>query len=117
MIRISGVDIPDRKKIFIAITYIFGIGSSIANIILEKSSIDKNKMACDLTDHEVSQIRSAMDTIKVEGDLRKYISMNIKRLIDINCYRGIRHRKGLTVRGQSTHSNAKTCKKRKLYKI
>ena len=117
MIRISGIDIPDKKKILISITYIFGIGIKTARNILEGSLIDVNKLTCNLDDSEISKIRHTLESMRIEGDLKKSISMDIKRLIDIRCYRGLRHRKGLTVRGQKTHSNAKSCRKRKLYKI
>ena len=114
MIRIAGVDIPSNKKVKIALTYIFGIGLNKANKIILQTNIDSNKKAGKLTDGEISKIREViLNSFKIEGDLKKIVSMNIKRLVDINCYRGIRHRKNLTVRGQRTHSNAKSCRKRK----
>lgn len=118
MIRIFGVDIPNQKKIYISMTYIFGIGISTSIKILKKSSISIYKQSNTLTDEEIARIRSNLEkTIKIEGDLRKTISMNIKRLVDIRCYKGIRHKKRLPVRGQRTHSNAKSCKRRPLYKF
>lgn len=118
MIRLFGVDIPDGKKIYISMTYIFGIGVNTSKKILIKSNINENKLSSSLTDEEIARIRIILEkNTKIEGDLRQNISMNIKRLIDLRCYRGIRHKKGLTVRGQRTHSNAKTCRKRKLYKV
>ncbi len=111
MPRIAGVNIPENKRIEIALTYIFGIGRSKSNKILEKAGIDKNKKAKDLTPEELNKLRKIIETEeKVEGELRKEIQMNIKRLIDIGCYRGIRHKLGLPVRGQRTHTNARTRK-------
>ena len=111
MARISGVNIPTNKKIHIALTYIFGIGSKIALDICNKASIDKTKRVNELKDDEVNKIRELVDSnYSVEGDLRRKISMDIKRLTDLGCYRGMRHRKKLPVRGQRTHTNARTRK-------
>jgi len=113
MARISGVDLPN-KRIEIALTYIFGIGRSRSNLILAKANIDKNKRANDLTDAEVGNLKTIIEqSFQVEGDLRSKIALDIKRLMDIGCYRGLRHRKGLPVRGQRTKTNAKTRKKRR----
>ena len=111
MARISGVNIPTNKKIQIALTYIFGIGPKIAKDICDNASIDKAKRVNELNDEEVTKIRELVETkYSVEGDLRRKISMNIKRLTDLGCYRGLRHRKKLPVRGQRTHTNARTRK-------
>src|SRR6266516_4156221 len=111
MARISGVDLPREKKVEIGLSYIFGIGRSRARRILEKSGVDANLRVRDLTDSDVTKLRSVIDRdYKVEGALRTEVSMNIKRLMDIGSYRGIRHRKGLPVRGQRTHTNARTKK-------
>jgi small subunit ribosomal protein S13 len=111
MARISGVDLPREKKIEIGLTYIFGIGRSRARKILEKSGVDVNLRVRDLTDSDVTKLRQVIDRdFKVEGALRTEVSMNIKRLMDIGSYRGIRHRRGLPVRGQRTHTNARTKK-------
>lgn len=111
MARIAGVNIPTQKRIEIALTYIFGIGPQISRQILEKTGIDFNKRVHALTDQEILKIREAIDqNHKVEGDLRREVSMNIKRLTDLGCYRGLRHRKKLPVRGQRTHTNARTRK-------
>ena len=111
MARISGVNIPTNKKIHIALTYIFGIGQKIALDICNKASIDKIKRVNELNDNEVNKIRELVDSnYSVEGDLRRKISMDIKRLTDLGCYRGMRHRKKLPVRGQRTHTNARTRK-------
>ncbi|AZN38404.1 30S ribosomal protein S13 [Paenibacillus albus] len=111
MARISGVDLPRDKRVVIALTYIFGIGRTTANKILEATGINENTRVRDLTEDEVSQLRETIDkTVKVEGDLRREISLNIKRLIEIGCYRGVRHRRGLPVRGQRTKTNARTRK-------
>jgi len=112
MARISGVDLPNNKRIEYALTYIFGIGLTTAKRIVAESKIDPDRRVKDLTEDEVSAIRKVIDaTTKVEGDLRSEQAMNIKRLMDIGCYRGIRHRRGLPVRGQNTKNNAKTRKK------
>jgi len=114
MARIAGVDIPDKKRGEIALTYIFGIGRSAAQKILTKAEVNWDKKAQDWTDDEQNSIRTVIgDTIKVEGELRSEIQMNIKRLQDIGTYRGIRHRIGLPVRGQGTKNNARTRKGRK----
>jgi small subunit ribosomal protein S13 len=118
MIRLFGIDIPNKKKIHISLTYIFGIGLATAKNILKMSNIDLNKTSSTLTDEEIARIRLNIEkTVKIEGDLRKYISMNVKRLIDIHCYKGIRHKKRLPLRGQRTHSNAKSCKRRSIMNI
>jgi small subunit ribosomal protein S13 len=109
--RIAGVDLPRAKRIEIALTYIYGIGRSTSQKILSKAGIDWNKKSDDLSPEEVNRIRKIIDeTHKVEGDLRRDISMNIKRLMEAGAYRGFRHRKGLPVRGQRTHTNARTRK-------
>jgi small subunit ribosomal protein S13 len=111
MARISGVDLPREKKVEIGLTYIYGIGRSRARKILEKSGVDVNLRVRDLTDSDVTKLRQVIDRdFKTEGALRTEISMNIKRLMDIGSYRGIRHRRGLPVRGQRTHTNARTKK-------
>ncbi len=111
MARIAGVDIPRDKRIEIALTYIFGIGRQTSNEILTEAAIDPNKRTNALTEEEVAKIREIIERQhKVEGDLRKEISISIKRLMDIGCYRGLRHRKGLPVRGQRTRTNARTRK-------
>lgn len=109
MARIAGVDLPRRKRIDIALTYIFGIGRSLAREIVEKAEVDGSNKVDELTEGEIRSIRDVIDNdYKVEGDLRREIQMNIKRLKDLGCYRGIRHRKGLPVRGQRTRTNART---------
>ena len=109
MARIAGVDIPDKKRGEIALTYIYGIGLSTSNKILSKAGIDKNLYVEKWDDDQVSKIRSIIsDNFKIEGELRSETQMNIKRLMDIGCYRGIRHRGGLPVRGQRTRTNART---------
>ncbi|WP_428247023.1 30S ribosomal protein S13 [Ferrovibrio sp.] len=111
MARIAGVNIPTNKRVEIALTYIYGIGRVKAKEICEKVSIPAERRVNQLTDAEVLQIREAIDReYKVEGDLRRQIAMDIKRLMDLGCYRGLRHRKGLPVRGQRTHTNARTRK-------
>ncbi len=113
-VRIVGVDIPQNKRGAIALTYIFGIGRSAALTILEKAGVDANIKVKDWTDAQAAAVREVIQTnYKVEGDLRSEIQLNIKRLMDIGCYRGIRHRIGLPVRGQSTKNNARTRKGRK----
>ena len=109
-IRIVGVDLPQNKRAEIALTYIFGIGRSSSNAILKKAGIDKDTKVKDLTEEEVGQIRTIVDEYKIEGELRKEIRLNIKRLMDIKSYRGLRHRNGLPVRGQKTKTNARTRK-------
>ncbi len=111
MARIAGVDLPRRKHIQIALTYIYGIGRSSARKICEKVKVEPTRKAEELTDAEVKNIRDLInDEYHVEGDLRREISMNIKRLMDLGCYRGLRHRRGLPCRGQRTHTNARTRK-------
>ncbi|WP_088834978.1 30S ribosomal protein S13 [Paenibacillus tyrfis] len=111
MARIAGVDLPRDKRVVIALTYIFGIGNTTAQKIVAQTGINADTRVRDLTEDEVSKIREAIDkTLKVEGDLRREISLNIKRLIEIGCYRGVRHRRGLPVRGQRTKTNARTRK-------
>ncbi len=111
MARIAGVNIPTQKKVWIALTYIYGIGKHQSVNIIQKAGVDGEKRVHSLTDQEVLKIREVIDaTHKVEGDLRREVSMNIKRLMDLGCYRGLRHRKGLPVRGQRTHTNARTRK-------
>ena len=111
MARISGVDLPREKRVEIGLTYIYGIGRSKSNEILAKANVNPDTRVRDLTDEEVSRIRDVIEaTALVEGDLRREIAMNIKRLQEIGCYRGIRHRKGLPVRGQRTKTNARTRK-------
>lgn len=111
MARIAGVDLPREKRVEIGLTYIFGLGRSKANEILKKTAINPDTRVRDLTDDEVSRLREIIDKeYKVEGDLRREVSLNIKRLIEIGCYRGRRHRQGLPVRGQRTKTNARTRK-------
>jgi small subunit ribosomal protein S13 len=109
--RIAGVNIPTNKRVEIALTYIHGIGPTKAKEITAKLGLEPQRRVQDLTDQEVLQIREAIDaSYTVEGDLRRQVAMNIKRLMDLACYRGLRHRKGLPVRGQRTHTNARTRK-------
>jgi small subunit ribosomal protein S13 len=109
--RISGVDIPNNKRSDIALTYIFGVGRKSATDICKKANIDPAKKAGDLTDEEIGKLRRVIESgYQVEGDLRAQVGMNIKRLVDIGSYRGLRHRKGLPVRGQRTKTNARTRK-------
>ena len=111
MARIAGVDLPRRKRIEIGLTYIYGIGRSTSSKILEQLKIDPGTSTDDLTDAEINSIRKVIDgQVKVEGELRTEISMNIKRLMDLGCYRGLRHRRGLPVHGQRTSTNARTRK-------
>lgn len=111
MARIAGVNIPTQKKVFVALTYIYGIGENRAQQIMEATGIDMAKRVHELTDQEILKIREVIDkNYNVEGDLRREVSMNIKRVMDLGCYRGLRHRKGLPVRGQRTHTNARTRK-------
>ena len=111
MARIAGIDLPREKRVEIGLTYIYGIGRTSATRILAEAKVDPDTRCKDLTDEEVGRIRDVIDeTQLVEGDLRREIAMNIKRLQEIGCYRGIRHRKGLPVRGQKTKTNARTCK-------
>ena len=112
MARIAGVDLPREKRVEIGLTYIYGIGRVTSNRILAEAQVNPDTRVRDLTDEEVAKIRDVIenDNILVEGDLRRDIAMNIKRLKEIGCYRGIRHRKSLPVRGQKTKTNARTCK-------
>ena len=111
MARIAGVDLPRDKRVEIGLTYIYGIGRTTSNKLLEKTGVNPDTRVRDLTDAEVNKLREAIEeTCIVEGDLRREIAMNIKRLQEIGCYRGIRHRKGLPVRGQNTKTNARTRK-------
>lgn len=111
MARIAGVDIPDKKRGAIALTYIYGIGRNSALVILEKAGIDSNKKVSEWTEDEANSVRNVITTeVKVEGVLKSEIQMNIKRLMDIGCYRGLRHRKGLPLRGQRTKNNCRTRK-------
>ncbi|HAX94955.1 MAG TPA: 30S ribosomal protein S13 [Prolixibacteraceae bacterium] len=114
MARLVGVDIPDNKRGEIALTYIFGIGRSSANKILDKAGVDKNLKVQEWNDEQFGNVRQIItESYKVEGELRSEVQLNIKRLMDIGCYRGIRHRIGLPVRGQSTKNNARTRKGKK----
>jgi small subunit ribosomal protein S13 len=109
--RISGIDLPKNKRVEIALTYIYGIGRSSSQDILSNAGVDFNTKADNLTEEEVTNIRKIIDgDVKVEGDLRREVTMNIKRLMDLGCYRGLRHRRSLPVRGQRTHTNARTRK-------
>ena len=111
MARIAGVDLPKNKRIEIALTYIYGIGRSRAKEIILETGVDPNVRTFNLTDEDIAKIRSYIDNnFKVEGDLRKDVTQNIKRLMEIGCYRGLRHRRGLPVRGQKTKTNARTRK-------
>jgi len=110
MARIAGVDIPKNKRGVIALTYIFGIGSSRASEILAKAQVSEDKKVQEWNDEEIGAIREAVSFFKIEGELRSEISLNIKRLMDIGCYRGIRHRTGLPLRGQRTKNNSRTRK-------
>lgn len=111
MARIAGVNIPSAKRVVIALTYIHGIGNAKAQEIIDKADIGVTRRVADLTELEVSRLREIIDAdYQVEGDLRRETSMNIKRLMDLGCYRGLRHRKKLPVRGQRTHTNARTRK-------
>jgi small subunit ribosomal protein S13 len=112
MARISGVDLPRNKRMEIALTYLYGVGRNKARVILDAAGVSHDKRSDDLDDNEARKIREAIDTLqlKVEGDLRREVAMNIKRLMDLGCYRGLRHRRNLPVRGQRTHTNARTRK-------
>ncbi|RMG46117.1 MAG: 30S ribosomal protein S13 [Acidobacteria bacterium] len=111
MARIAGVDIPSHKRVLIGLTYIFGIGRSRSAAILQEAGVNPDKKVRDLTDEELTRIRQIIDRQgNIEGDLRKKIQMDIRRLIEIGCYRGLRHRRGLPVHGQRTHTNARTRK-------
>ena len=109
--RLIGVNIPDRKRVLISLTYIYGIGRSRSQKILDAARVDANKHTGDLTEEEATRLRRVIeDQGRIEGDLRKELQINIKRLMDIGCYRGLRHRRGLPTRGQRTHTNARTRK-------
>ncbi len=110
MARIAGVDIPRDKRVVVSLTYIYGVGRKTAETVLAKLGISEDIRVKDLTEDQVNAIRSEIDGIKVEGDLRREVQLNIKRLMEIGCYRGIRHRRGLPVRGQRTKTNARTRK-------
>jgi small subunit ribosomal protein S13 len=109
--RIAGVDLPRNKKMATALTYIYGIGNHLSGKVLSQADVNPDKRTDDLTEEEVARIRDVLENnYKVEGDLRREVSLNIKRLMDLGCYRGLRHRKGLPCRGQRTHTNARTRK-------
>lgn len=111
MARFEGVDIPDRKRAEVSLTYLYGIGVTRARSLLYRAGIDFDKRMGDLDDHEITALRSLLDEERaVEGDLRKEVAMNVRRLMEIGCYRGLRHRRGLPVRGQRTHTNARSRK-------
>ena len=110
MARIAGIDLPREKRVEVGLTYVYGIGLSTSQKILKESGINPDTRVKDLTDEDVSKIRKAMEPYKVEGDLRREVALNIKRLTEIGCYRGLRHRRGLPVRGQRTKTNARTRK-------
>ena len=110
MARIKGVDIPNDKRVEVSLTYIYGIGKNLSKTILKNANVDANKKAKDLTEDELTRIRKEVDNYQVEGDLRREVALNIKRLTEIGCYRGLRHRRGLPVRGQRTKTNARTRK-------
>ena len=111
MARVAGVDLPRDKRGEVALTYIYGIGRSSARRIFAQAGVDQNRRVKDWTEEETARVREVLErSYKVEGDLRREVSLNMKRLMDISCYRGIRHRKGLPVRGQRTHTNARTRK-------
>jgi small subunit ribosomal protein S13 len=111
--RIAGIDLPKNKRGVIGLTYIFGIGKAKSQMLLTEAGVDHSKRVSDWSDDEVARIRLTLENIKTEGALRSEIQMNIKRLMDIGCYRGLRHRRGLPVRGQRTRTNARTRKGRK----
>nr|WP_072514747.1 30S ribosomal protein S13 [Ndongobacter massiliensis] len=113
MARIAGIDLPKEKRVEIGLTYIFGVGRARSNEILKAAGVNPDTRVRDLTEQEVQDIRAQIDKYHVEGDLRRDVSLNIKRLREINCYRGIRHRRNLPVRGQNTKNNARTRKGRK----
>ncbi|MDG1794349.1 MAG: 30S ribosomal protein S13 [Flavobacteriaceae bacterium] len=113
MARIAGVDIPKQKRGVISLTYIYGIGRSRAKEILAEAKVDESTKVSDWTDEEIGRLREAVSTFKIEGELRSEIQLNIKRLMDIGCYRGIRHRAGLPLRGQRTKNNSRTRKGRR----
>ncbi len=110
MARIAGVDLPKDKRVEVGLTYIYGIGLSTSQKILKETGVDSEIRVKDLSEDDLAKLREYIDKIQVEGDLRREVSLNIKRLMEIGCYRGVRHRKGLPVRGQSTKQNARTRK-------
>ena len=110
MARIAGINIPLNKRVEIGLTYIYGVGQTTSQELLDKAGIDRNTYVRDLTEDEISKLRDLVDDLTVEGDLRRERSQNIKRLMEIGCYRGLRHRRGLPVRGQKTKTNARTRK-------
>ena len=110
MARIAGIDLPKEKRVEVGLTYIYGIGLPSSQKILKEAGVDPDTRVKDLTDDQVQAIRNAMSSYKIEGDLRREVALNIKRLTEIGCYRGLRHRKGLPVRGQRTKTNARTRK-------
>ncbi|EOL45407.1 30S ribosomal protein S13 [Enterococcus phoeniculicola] len=110
MARIAGVDIPRDKRVVVSLTYIYGIGNTTAKKVLEKAGVSEDVRVRDLTNEQTDAIRAEIDNLKVEGDLRREVNLNIKRLMEIGSYRGIRHRRGLPVRGQNTKNNARTRK-------
>jgi small subunit ribosomal protein S13 len=110
MARIAGIDIPREKRVVISLTYIYGIGKKTAQKVLEEAGVSEDTRVRDLTEDELARIRQAMEQFTVEGDLRREVSLNIKRLIEIGSYRGLRHRRGLPVRGQNTKNNSRTRK-------
>ncbi|AFS69286.1 30S ribosomal protein S13 [Exiguobacterium antarcticum] len=110
MARIAGVDIPREKRIVISLTYIYGVGKTTAQKVLKEAGISEDTRTRELTEEQLNQLRDGLDKVKVEGDLRREISLNITRLIEIGCYRGVRHRRGLPVRGQNTKNNSRTRK-------
>ena len=111
MARIAGVDLPRNKRLIVALTYIFGVGRSISKLIVERTGLDPSKRTDDLTEEEVVKLRDVIERdFTVEGDLRREVAQNVNRLMDMGCYRGLRHRKGLPCRGQRTHTNARTRK-------
>jgi small subunit ribosomal protein S13 len=110
MARIAGVDIPRDKRIVISLTYIYGIGRKTAQEVLAKAGISEDVRTREVSEDDLNKIREIMDSLKIEGDLRREVSLNVKRLIEIGCYRGLRHRRGLPVRGQNTKNNARTRK-------
>ena len=110
MARIAGVDLPDNKRVEIGLTYIFGIGRTVSNQIIDEAKVDKNIKIKDLSEEDLGKIRQIIQNLVVEGDLRRQLNMDIKRLSDLGCYRGLRHRRGLPCRGQRTKTNARTRK-------
>ena len=110
MARIAGVNIPDNKHVRVSLTYIYGVGNSLSTVVCNKLGISLDKTVSDLTEQELESLRTELNNYVVEGDLRREVSTNIKRLMDLGCYRGIRHRRGLPVRGQKSKTNARTRK-------